>query len=373
MVLCALVAAILLELSEGIVRAASLAAVDRLSIPQYLLLVSIVVAMTVVIVRGRPGLANARNAVFYPPMWIAVPLALAVWVTMEALSGRGSTWSSRWDGAHDLVLCLSTIPLFAWLIALTPLLAAVTYCVTYEREVPPSRSDESAAGTTLPVDFSSILAWVADDREIRTPADDRFAHAPFAALLAARIRDRSKASHALIGPRGSGKSSIACFVEFELGRSSQFVIARISLWPFDSAEAAVRGVLQRIIQQLGSRIDCLALTGLPEQYVSAIERTPGQWGILGRLLRGNSEPRQMIDGIEESLLATDLRLVVWIEDLERFARSDSTDSEARDESRNPSAIQALLHLLDDREQITVVIADTAIRRGFDIGEGGAAC
>ena len=59
----------------------------------------------------------------------------------------------------------------------------------------------------------------------------------------------------------------------------------------------------------------------------------------------------------------DLDLVVWIEDLERFAGGD-TDKKAEDERLNP--IRALLYGLDQLGSVTVITATTTLHARFDI-------
>jgi hypothetical protein len=232
----------------------------------------------------------------------------------------------------------------------------------------PSQPSDAKHGQA-PEDFDALRDWLRDDSPIDTPDLDSFHHDDIARRMPERLRKDEAPSMAVIGPHGSGKSTICKLVGYHLRNVRNVRLIQVSLWPFDSAEAAARGILRAIIEELGRQVNVLPLVGLSEDYIAAIEKTAGSYGGIARMLRGKSAPDQVLKQLSEIVCAAGLRLVLWIEDLDRFYGGDQpevgTPGEREDERLGP--IRALLHLLDQcRPEISVVVSDTSLRARFDI-------
>ncbi len=175
---------------------------------------------------------------------------------------------------------------------------------------------------------------------------------------------------ALIGPLGSGKSTIYELVARRLQTMRNVRLIHVTLWPFDSAEAAVRGILRAIIEELGRQVNVLPLVGFSEDYITAIEKSAGAYGGMARMLRGTSDPEKIIQQLSEIVCAAGLRLVLWIEDLERFSGGSQLEGDARDEREveRLGPIRALLYLLDRCREVSIIVSDTSLRTRFDIGK-----
>jgi hypothetical protein len=170
---------------------------------------------------------------------------------------------------------------------------------------------------------------------------------------------------ALIGALGAGKTSLRRLTEQQLIASkelgSSVVLVPISLWPFDSPEAAVRGILNAVVRELGYYVATTEIIALPEKYTRAVEGL----GIVGEIISpivGRKNPDELLDGFERVASAANLYITLWIEDLERFAGTQGAS--AGDDKLGP--VRALLHLLERRENLNVVIASASLAGGFDI-------
>lgn len=300
----------------------------------------------------------------YPPLWVAALVACAILVAHSvAMAG--------WDPIEELgsisLWALLQVPWWLWL----PLTLAVVAEVvtTYHADVArPARARPSVRGSQL----LGITEWLRDDHEIERPEDDRFGHDLVARRIAARLmaEDTAAPTMAVVGPLGSGKSTVRALVSYHLKGHPSVVFASISLWPFDSAEAASVGVLRTVIRALGERVNTLALSRLSEQYVSLIEGVGGRWSSIAPFLLREPQPELLLKDLAAVATAAGIRLALWVEDLERFTGADRlSPSEATSrEAERLGPILSLLHLLDRNESICVIVADTSLRSRLDVGK-----
>lgn len=311
-----------------------------------------------------------RVRLLWPPWWWAVPVGLAAWVLFAYLLPYPETADRSWEMLTWVLWPYGLIVLAAWLLfdVAGPRIrvgwrdrredAAASgegpnkhvepnrkksdqtrsECVSEDDQMetmkPEHCEDDAtpkASDTELPTDFPALREWVFDDREITRPDQDRFGGYPIAKRIARRLKEDENASIALVGPRGSGKTSIMKMVEYELRGQPHIRLVHVSLWGFTSAEAAVRGILQELTTELGRQVGGLSVRGLSEQYVRLIGTINGRWGELLRAVQPARTMDQILDRIEEILEATGLRIVLCIEDLDRFAPETVEEGERESE------------------------------------------
>jgi len=312
------------------------------------------------------ALLGVRHFVGYPPLWMGLIVAVVVLAMVDPPTRSGLR----------AIVDPRVLPLVGLGVAAPAFVVLVAFAQWWRRRRGSKRnvserSEPTAAATLdqLPDD------WYKDDTPVRFPEDDRFGHRDIAQRIADRLRDEASPSTALIGPKGSGKTTIKEFVKELLRRRAKddvearrLEIVDVSLWPFDTPEAAVRGVLRECFSTLGKHASMLAINGLPTRYVDVIERAGGRYGALMRLLASSKQPDEIIAEIDRLAGMCGLRLVVWIEDLERFFGSDreTVSRESRDASdERARAVQAMLYLLDQQKNIAVVVADASLRSRID--------
>ena len=226
--------------------------------------------------------------------------------------------------------------------------------------------------------LDSILEWVRSDDEIQAPDQDLFEHMAVARRIAKRLDAivsrsvNSPPTMALVGDLGSGKSTILeltkCQLRAQYGTDGPLVV-NVSLWQFETPQAALRGILDAIIDALARHVSTVSLTGLSGRYVETVEKLGGFWAAANALLKPSSSPERILARIDHVALAADIHVVLWIEDLERFSgggRKEDGPNTKRKAAARLNPIQAMLYHLQRTKQVSVVVATISLSTQIDL-------
>ena len=341
----------------------------------------------------RIGFLGTKNFFQFPPLWLAVGVALASlyaidWLIYDFAVRNEMCASVSWWIWDDLcrfdTRAQATALVMAGLLIWFLLLAEQDWSAMSQKEKTPEL-DEAAEKPVdlneLAQDVDKLIAWFENDDPITDPKQDAFGHGRVAkriadrlAKLATKEMDASQISTALIGPIGSGKTTIMRLVQKDLQSRpdvmGKVVVIDISLWPYTTAEAAVRGIIELITKELGKHINSLGLSKASRNYIRAVQSAGGWFGAFGHLLDGNDDPAGILEKLDEAANAIGLRIVVWIEDQERFitpVHADSTERAAalRKGMSQLAPMHALLYLIDQCKDIGIVWADVDTGVRFD--------
>lgn len=314
--------------------------------------------------RGRwLGLLGIRHFSSYPPLWLAILIGFGMWAILVNGFGDGlpvEVRATSW-------LVLDSSPFAAAALAV---FAAVSWGASWAfARVSRDDAEVNTSRDLASVDFDWILRWVRTDDAIESAGDDQFGHRFVADRMARRIASSDGPSTlALLGERGAGKSTIGNLLAKRLSDDRGLVFVRVSLWPFENSQAAVRGIVDGVVAELSTRVDVVALTEVRQQYIEAIRSAGGRFESIASLLAGRRSAEKQLEAIGQLAIAAGLRVVLWIEDLERFAGSDELpeNGKASRDVERLSPVRALLYLLDKSSAITVILATTSLEARFDL-------
>lgn len=262
-----------------------------------------------------PAKQRVLHVICFPPAWVAViggmcVIVLMLWLQPETLEtllppfvSRGSLRQSAWELLVKAFIWV-LMPVFVVALVKYYALRIVAFVKCYALRTRGVRSEDVNIPVP-PLEYKNICQWICDDREIEDQSQDRFGHSAVAERMADRLAKwisgeaSEKPDIMLVGEIGSGKTSILRLTERILqsngvqkwesavegsekdpqkkmgeqkGKSEQnAVFVQVSLWPFDTPEAAVRGVLDSLVREIGQYISPFALTGLSTSYLQAVE------------------------------------------------------------------------------------------------------
>jgi hypothetical protein len=184
-------------------------------------------------------------------------------------------------------------------------------------------------------DFTFKYAGDVQEREtpIKTPAEDEFSRVPIAKRLAEFLR-ADKGTIGIIGPFGSGKTSLANMVQYELTRHKTLWFCPISVWGFETSTAAAQKILSDVVELVSAHADCSSIRDLPDAYSRAVYGTGVKWlSTLTSAMAPSTDPVKQLVRLTRVLIALNARVVLIVEDIDR---NQSTRFDPKD-------IEALLH------------------------------
>ncbi|HOI55923.1 MAG TPA: P-loop NTPase fold protein, partial [Phycisphaerae bacterium] len=211
-------------------------------------------------------------------------------------------------------------------------------------DLPPdvAQADYASNGT----DFH---AWLTEDQPIEFAGLSRMAsHNDTAKRMLKRLisqiehSERGSANLAIIGPYGSGKTSICNLVRFEYEQNARqerdkprLVFCRFEAWQYQSPEAALRGLMDVAAETVLGEADEASLWRLGENYVQAVSHIGSGWmRCVATLLGGTRQSDLILAKLSGLLRRLNVHLVVFVDDLDRI------------ESTAPEQTQAIVQALN---------------------------
>lgn len=225
-----------------------------------------------------------------------------------------------------------------------------------------SHATSNSSPTPSISDIRQLRDWLRNDLPIDDPAQDRFGARALAENLAGQITQDPDGTFGLIGPFGSGKTSLVKLAFRRLPQGSvtdrpRFIFCFVSEWGRSDVSASAT-VLSEAVKELSRHVDTLAVANLPGRYTALIDHTRPPWWLSlvfwGALTR---DPCEELCRLNQILRAIDYHLIVAIEDTDR-------NSPREDLRHHYLQLQAMLDRLRDQDRITFIL--TASSAAFDL-------
>ena len=160
---------------------------------------------------------------------------------------------------------------------------------------------------------------------------------------------RTPKSLALIGPFGSGKTSIInALKEIMRENAPNWIVCKVDAWARSPADIDEQ-ILDLVLDSIAEFTDVTGLRSLPSNYHAALLSQKGWWAFFSHLASGDSSTESKLKKIDDILLVLDKSLLIVIEDPDRGP--DKT-VEARME-RMLSLIDRLQQFTSDRIKVIV--------------------
>lgn len=309
----------------------------------------------------------------YPPTWLSVSIGLLL-VSMTS-SGSEVLISAYQKTKLDDIYNPFSFAQFNWtVIGVSIGIAGVSHYLPIGWNGRPDWEGNLPTGLTVneldtwrlpdPPTWEGWGEWLNNDCPVKDPDSDIFRHQHIAQRIVRRLLSSQKPPpQAVIGDLGSGKSSVGYLVKWELDHQKvntkiKFIV--VGIWEYENARAAVHGLVKELVDTLEREVVAFGVTELPGQYVEAMTAAGGGWSAVSRLLGWSARPLDALKQIDEIASILNVRFVLWIEDLERYAglagKRSGELSSAEFERVGP--IRALIDSLNKLQSVSMILATT---------------
>lgn len=186
---------------------------------------------------------------------------------------------------------------------------------------------DSSSSKTEPVTDNDLLDWIMTEEPIVHPSQDMFGHKHIAKRIARRILSSDSATIGLTGPYGSGKSSVVNLVKYYLATPGsldaapssgrQIICCDVRGWG-RAHENIAQQVLNIVLHEVKKYVDVSSLIGVPASYRQALGEADSFVGSVATALsHGTPEPLVQLQRLDNILAVANLRVVLFLEDLDR--------------------------------------------------------
>jgi hypothetical protein len=200
-----------------------------------------------------------------------------------------------------------------------------------------SFSPHDQAFGSIANDPHQLLLWIEDESPIYSPNQDLFGLTRISRRISNILLGKNTRTVGIVGTYGSGKTSLLNIVEYYLnhrreleskepvgsdrGERNSFrgeiVLCRVDGWGRSKGSVAQQ-ILSIAVNRLKNDIDCLSVVTVPTNYRRALEGVRSTWAtIVSALFFTSCDPIEQLEKIDDILRAADLRLIIFLEDLDR--------------------------------------------------------
>ena len=251
-------------------------------------------------------------SLWYPPLWWSIILSLLTICVIEQwycdclLIGKYSWYQT--DGISR-----------AWV-----LLMVATIAVIIRRIQSTLQSSNTAKYRDTNNEATALKSklWIdAGERPISDTKEDLLSRTTISSNIVKHVQSNER-SIALLGPVGSGKSSILNLVCESISKSRpNVIVVKSDLWRAKDAKAMPQIVIDDIVRSLDGIVDTTSIRDLSISYARFVAAGPS--GYFHKLLdaRKRTDSLHQLDQLCSLLEAIDRRLILIIDDLDRVGKT----------------------------------------------------
>ena len=248
----------------------------------------------------------------YPPLWWSIILSLLAICVIEQwycdclLIGKYSWYQT--DGISR-----------AWVLLMVATIAVIIRRIqsTLQSSNTAKYRDTNNEGTVL-----KSKLWIdAGERPISDTKEDLLSRTTISSNIVTYVQSNER-SIALLGPVGSGKSSILNLVCESISKSlPNVIVVKSDLWRAKDAKAMPQIVIDDIVRSLDGIVDTTSIRDMSISYARFVAAGPS--GYFHKLLdaRKRTDSLHQLDQLCSLLEAIDRRLILIIDDLDRVGKT----------------------------------------------------
>ena len=261
------------------------------------------------------------NLGWYPPTWTAVPIGFTLVVQLERY-GPAGLWPQAIQVDRYQPFVVVPVYLAIGIVILLRLFTSGRSRTQQSANSP--RPPETQAPSRGNQESNAIRRWLTQgERPIGTSEDDLFSRNALAARITQQLAKGQ--SVALVGPLGSGKSSVLNLVRARLcNTTTTTILAPFDVWAVPEPKDVPRLALARVVDALGDHVDMTALRGVPTLYQRLVAAAPVSR--LDRILQPGAQKDSIttLRKLVPILEVLDARLILIVEDSDRTSKTFET-------------------------------------------------
>ena len=311
-----------------------------------LVVIALLLSLAVVplVLAGALRRGHFRTFFLYPPVWFAALLPVAMFLFVYPPKGM------------DMIVILEGIALILTSSLLTLLIMRSFdgggKKAPREVDVTPLPTAAETLKKFAENPLAELIPWLESDAPVEDPSNDLFEFHVFAERIAKLVTQPQLKRVGLIGPYGSGKSTVLNLVDHIL-RPPRILTCRVRAWGF-AKEAAAAVVLREAVAELSKHMDCLSVQGLPEKYMAAMKSTTPGWVHAPLAASVADNPLQQLKRLDPLLEAINARLIIFIEDLDR--NMEMPDVPTGSNGRVFLEVESLMDRMREVDRVSFVLA-----------------
>ncbi len=165
-------------------------------------------------------------------------------------------------------------------------------------------------------DIEKFIEWLQKEKPINAPDDDLSDSILTARRITRALTKEPFKTISLIGPYGSGKTSILKLAQKELEKQKGKLIIFISAWGYEDKKLTGY-ILRNIVRQISKHTDCLSISLVPLNFQNIFINH--SWGLFNflKFVFAFESPDSLIRKINDVLKRSDKELIIFLEDIDR--------------------------------------------------------
>jgi hypothetical protein len=181
-------------------------------------------------------------------------------------------------------------------------------------------SDATISGKEKESNEDKYINWILNNDAIKSIDDDKFRMEDLAEKIVEMLITGKAKSILLLGPWGSGKTSVVNLTIENLEKNNKnFIIDKVDVWTTDTSQIQSR-ILESLVEKCSNYFDCSAFYAIPWEYVRAVQTSGKAWGLfLNVFYLKEVTPLKILETLDSALLANKKKLLLIVEDIDRIA------------------------------------------------------
>ncbi len=306
----------------------------------------------------RIGDFNSKNTIRYPPIWAISILGFCIYMFLIITNNK-----------YYLVNGLKFNDLLISIILLGSSMILILVIIKIKGKkigsnTIPKSSIDKIKNKYLLNNLRGFFKWLNKEEAIVSPDQDLFDYKVIAKRCAKYICEKDVNTIGIDGVYGSGKTSVINLIRYYIYNREdifdnitfrgEYIYTNVDGWGLED-KTIDEHILTVTVQELNNYADCLSITSLPSRYQYAMEGINNPFlNMISPLIFGAKDSIAQLKKIDNILFALKMRIVIFIEDVDRNDSTSNKLGSLLDKINQLSNISFILTLGESKDYLEIV-------------------